>query len=112
MTIVKGIKKGNTIELLEDIKIPDGQEVIIDLQTVDTLSLNQTLLNKWQHLCETGQELNPDDPLTASEIRQIRQLLHTLNQSCPVGLAEGEFTVPDNFNDPLPDDILASFYPQ
>jgi hypothetical protein len=28
----------------------------------------------------------------------------------PYGLAAGEFTVPDDFDDPLPDDILASFY--
>lgn len=112
MIIVKGIKKGKTIELLEDIKIPDGEEIVIDLQTIDTPSLNQTLLNKWQHLCEKGQELDPENPLNESEISQIRQLLHSLNQSCPVGLAQGEFTVPDNFNDPLPDDILASFYPQ
>jgi hypothetical protein len=112
MTIVKGIKKGKTIELLEDIKIPDGEEIIIDLQTIDTPSLNQSLLNKWQHLCEKGQELDPENPLTESEITQIRQLLYSLNQSCPVGLAEGEFTISDHFNDPLPDDILDSFYPQ
>ena len=27
------------------------------------------------------------------------------------GLAAGEFTVPENFNEPLPDDLLNEFYP-
>ena len=27
----------------------------------------------------------------------------------PIGLARGEFVVPDDFDDPLPDDILADF---
>ena len=27
----------------------------------------------------------------------------------PVGLAEGEFVVPDDFDDPLPDDLLDAF---
>ena len=113
MTFVKGIKKGKTIELLEDVNVPDGQEVLVHLQSSNTSSsLNLSLLQKWQYLSENGQELDPENPLTEAEIIQIRQLLHSLNQSCPVGLAQGEFTVPDNFNDPLPDDVLVSFYPQ
>lgn len=35
MSLVKGIKKGKTIELLEEINIPDGQEILIDVQTVN-----------------------------------------------------------------------------
>jgi hypothetical protein len=27
----------------------------------------------------------------------------------PYGLCEGDFVVPDNFNDPLPDEVLAGF---
>jgi hypothetical protein len=30
----------------------------------------------------------------------------------PIGLAKGEFVVPDDFNDPLPDEILDLFEPQ
>jgi len=30
----------------------------------------------------------------------------------PFGLCAGEFTVPDDFNEPLPDEILDLFYPQ
>jgi hypothetical protein len=35
MPLVKGIKKGKTIELLEEINIPDGQEILVDIQTVN-----------------------------------------------------------------------------
>jgi hypothetical protein len=35
MSLVKGIKKGKTIELLEEINIPDGQEILVDIQTVN-----------------------------------------------------------------------------
>ena len=30
-------------------------------------------------------------------------------QSRPVGLAKGQFTVPDDFNTPLPEDIVQAF---
>ena len=33
----------------------------------------------------------------------------TLTQPRPIGLAQGQFTVPDDFNAPLPEDILQTF---
>lgn len=35
--LVKGIKKGKNIELLEEINIPDNQEVIVEIQEVSNL---------------------------------------------------------------------------
>ena len=32
-----------------------------------------------------------------------------LSQPRPIGLAKGQFTVPDNFTAPLPDDVLQAF---
>jgi hypothetical protein len=32
-----------------------------------------------------------------------------LLQPRPMGLAKGQFTVPDDFNDPLPEDVLRAF---
>jgi hypothetical protein len=32
-----------------------------------------------------------------------------LSQSRPIGLAKGQFTVPDDFNAPLPEDVLQRF---
>jgi antitoxin (DNA-binding transcriptional repressor) of toxin-antitoxin stability system len=40
-----------------------------------------------------------------AEIRPVTET-ETLR---PVGLAAGEFVVPDDFDDPLPDDLLAAF---
>jgi hypothetical protein len=31
------------------------------------------------------------------------------SQPRPIGLAKGQFTVPDDFNAPLPEDVLQSF---
>ena len=33
----------------------------------------------------------------------------TLSQPRPIGLAKGQFTVPDDFNAPLPEDVLQTF---
>lgn len=35
MSLIKGIKKGKTIELLEEINIPDGEEILIDILPVN-----------------------------------------------------------------------------
>lgn len=40
-----------------------------------------------------------------AEIRPLRET-ETLR---PVGLAEGEFVVPEDFDDPLPEDLLDAF---
>ncbi|MFN5398524.1 MAG: DUF2281 domain-containing protein [Pseudanabaena sp.] len=45
-------------------------------------------------------------------VRSRRSLNQDLQQSRPYGLCTGEFTVPENFDDPLPDDVLQDFeYP-
>ena len=41
-------------------------------------------------------------------VAEIRPLTET-EKLRPVGLAEGEFVVPDDFDDPLPDDMLDAF---
>ena len=32
-----------------------------------------------------------------------------LSQTRPIGLAKGQFSVPDDFNTPLPEDVLRSY---
>lgn len=41
-------------------------------------------------------------------VAEIRPLAET-DKLRPVGLAEGEFVVPDDFDDPLPDELLDAF---
>lgn len=42
-------------------------------------------------------------------IAEIRALPAKLEKPRPVGLYKGQFTVPSNFNDPLPDEMLDLF---
>jgi len=53
--------------------------------------------------------VDTDYPLTNEDIDRIVESYRQQNKQRPVGLAKGEFTVPDNFNDPLPDEILDLF---
>ena len=41
-------------------------------------------------------------------VAEIRPVTRTKGRR-PIGLAKGEFVVPDDFDDPLPDDILDAF---
>jgi len=34
----------------------------------------------------------------------------TISNKRPIGLCKGEFTVPDNFNEPLPQQVISTFY--
>lgn len=42
-------------------------------------------------------------------IAEIRPIASSVKQLRPFGLCTGEFTVPDNFDDPLPEDVLGTF---
>ncbi len=42
-------------------------------------------------------------------VAEIKPLLLLPQQPRPFGLCAGEFTVPDDFDQPLPDDILKEF---
>lgn len=51
---VKGIKQGNTIELLEEISLPDGSEVLLEIQETQPISEEEKrkrlheLLESWE----------------------------------------------------------------
>jgi antitoxin (DNA-binding transcriptional repressor) of toxin-antitoxin stability system len=51
---IKGIKQGKTIELLEEINIPDGSEVLIEIQEIQKISDEERrkrlyeLLENWE----------------------------------------------------------------
>ncbi len=51
----------------------------------------------------------PDYPLTNEDIDRIVESYRQQNKQRPIGLAKGQFTVPDDFNAPLPDEILDLF---
>jgi hypothetical protein len=47
--------------------------------------------------------------LSNEEIEKIWQSYRQENKCRPLGLAKGKFKVPDDFNEPLPDEILDLF---
>jgi antitoxin (DNA-binding transcriptional repressor) of toxin-antitoxin stability system len=42
-------------------------------------------------------------------IAELKPITSSSKQLRPFGLCAGEFTVPDDFDDPLPEDILSAF---
>jgi hypothetical protein len=57
MLIIKGIKKGKKIELLEDININDGEEILISVEIIEKKSEEKI---RPSGLCE-GEFIVPDD---------------------------------------------------
>ncbi len=53
-----------------------------------------------------------ETPITNEDIDRIVESYRRQNKPLPIGLAKGEFVVPDDFNDPLPDEILDLFEPK
>ncbi|MDJ0900003.1 MAG: DUF2281 domain-containing protein [Xenococcus sp. MO_188.B8] len=58
------------------------------------------------------QSVTTETPITNEDIDRIVESYRQQNKSRPIGLAKGEFVVPDDFNDPLPDEILDLFEPK
>ena len=64
-------------------------------------------LPSYLRLVKTGETLvitQADEPV--AEVKPVAQVTH---EPRPCGLCAGEFVVPDDFNAPLPDDVLDAF---
>ena len=68
------------------------------------------LLNKAQFVVDTSGNKTAVI-LKYTDWQELLFLLEDVEEESlrPVGLCAGEFTVPDDFNDPLPEDILRAF---
>lgn len=53
-----------------------------------------------------------ETPITNEDIDRVVATYRRENKPLPIGLAKGEFVVPEDFNDPLPDEILDLFEPK
>jgi hypothetical protein len=80
-------------------------------QKLDQLSTEQlNLLWQFVKFLEYQQTLiETETPTTNEEIDRIVESYRQQNKLLPIGLAKGELVVPDDFNDPLPDEILDLF---
>ncbi|MGI0480523.1 hypothetical protein ACN4EE_07010 [Geminocystis sp. CENA526] len=65
---------------------------------------------KWEYLLNKNQEINNNDPLSNEEIKLIRRLLSHQGKNLPLDLPQDNFFIADDFNAPLPDDIINLFY--
>lgn len=72
--------------------------------TIDEIRKNLNLYLKRVKAGETVVILDADQPV--AEIKPVKTGDIELR---PYGLCEGEFRVPDDFDDPLPDDTLRLF---
>jgi antitoxin (DNA-binding transcriptional repressor) of toxin-antitoxin stability system len=69
----------------------------------------QNDLRSYLHRLENGETLTLcDGDRPVAEIKSI-DVPKNGGQRRPIGLAKGEFTVPDEFFDPLPEDLLRLF---
>lgn len=68
---IRGIKRGKTIELTENIAIPDGQEIILEISP----PLPRTPEEHWQQLCELFGTWS-DQPDLDENFRAIAQERH------------------------------------
>jgi len=59
------------------------------------------------------EELDTNEDILSSELSQQQNLPNSTTyiqkQLRPFGLCAGEFVVPENFDEPLPEDILSAF---
>jgi prevent-host-death family protein len=72
--------------------------------TIDEIQRN---LTSYLHQVEAGESIVVMQ--AGQPIAEIRPISPTVKQPRPFGLCAGEFTVPDDFDAPLPEDILSAF---
>jgi len=65
---------------------------------------------KWKFLLHNQKKINNNDSLSNEEIKLIRGFLSSEGEKLPVNLPKDDFFITDDFNAPLPDDIIDLFY--
>lgn len=79
------------------------------MSTITVDELERTGISWLQRIAagETLLVMRAGEPV--AEIKPVAATEAILGQLRPYGLAAGEFVVPDDFDDPLPDDLLDAF---
>jgi hypothetical protein len=99
----------NTQTAYENEQNPDLRDRLH--QKLEQLSTEQ-LDSVWRFIkfIEDQQTLiKSQSPKTNEDIDRIVQSYRQQNKRLPIGLAKGELVIPNDFNEPLPDEILDLF---
>jgi len=79
MMKIKGIKRGKTIELSEEINLPDGQEVNIEIEVIQQMS-NEEKLEKMKEFLESLSDEDREEWAKIGEFlereRQLDRQMH------------------------------------
>lgn len=67
-------------------------------------------IEKWKYLLNHNQQINNDILISNQEIKLIRGFLSSQGKNLPVDFPKDDFFIADDFNAPLPDDIIDLFY--
>lgn len=66
---IKGIKRGKTIELLEELNIPDGTEILVEIEDIQLMS-DEERQKKLKEFLETPWEGREDFLKTMEELQR------------------------------------------
>ena len=83
------------------------EELHCKLNNLSTEQLNSVY--EFVDSLEDKQPIEDEIPATNEDIDRIVESYRQQNKPLPIGLAKGKFVVPDDFNNPLPDEILNLF---
>lgn len=79
------------------------------MKSITVQDLAQNFLFYWASVQKGEKILVTDNNQIIAEINPQQTPENELKQR-PFGLAKGEFTVPSDFNEPLPDELINEFY--
>ncbi|WGV27907.1 hypothetical protein [Halotia branconii] len=70
---IKGIKRGKIIEISEELNIPDGTEIMIEIEVIQPIS-HQERLKKMQDFLSNNREAREDFVKTMEELQTEENL--------------------------------------
>jgi antitoxin (DNA-binding transcriptional repressor) of toxin-antitoxin stability system len=101
--MLKSLSRADKLKVMQFLIAELAKEEEPTLQAGATYSL-WSPLNSHEAAHKLSQLLESDKP-----IAELRPVSSSSKQLRPFGLCAGEFTVPDDFDAPLPEDIISAF---
>lgn len=74
------------------------------------IEAEEKAIKKWEYLLEKDKKNEQYNSISNEEIVLIRQFFIRESKNLPLDLPKDDFFIADDFNAPLPDDIIDLFY--